>query len=272
MHFSLHFSFISSFCTSWLAPKCIWGFPKIPLNQIIPFIDGISPYKPSSYGGTPMAMEAPICLEVKRYEDDGAEFLRAVLDGLRDKKSRREPCGSATDTWSVFFGVYRYIWVCVSYTIRTHTHTYIHACMHCITLHYITLHCITLHYTTLHYTILHYITLHYTTLHYTTLHYITLHYTTLHCITLHYITYIHTCAHTHTETWAIVSQFTYDVLCPGRTGCGQGSDVRRHEATQRKIRVCCGGVNLSCWKSGDTCRVQKTGMQIPMVCDNMFRS
>ena len=27
-----------------------------------PFLDGICPYKPSSYGGTPMAMETPICI------------------------------------------------------------------------------------------------------------------------------------------------------------------------------------------------------------------
>ena len=32
----------------------IWGFPKIGLPPNHPFLDGIFPYKPSSYWGTPI--------------------------------------------------------------------------------------------------------------------------------------------------------------------------------------------------------------------------
>ena len=51
---------------------------------------------------------------MKRYEDDGAEFLRTVLDGLRDKKHACEPCGSATDAWSFFWYLDVY-WKCIQY-------------------------------------------------------------------------------------------------------------------------------------------------------------
>ena len=69
---------------------------------------------------------------MKRYEDDGAEFLRTVLDGLRDKKHACEPCGSATDAWSfLVFGCILEMYTVQMYFIQQiyyniHTHLLFH--------------------------------------------------------------------------------------------------------------------------------------------------
>ena len=39
----------------------IWRFPEIGVPRVIILFSGIFPYKPSSYWGTPMTMETPIC-------------------------------------------------------------------------------------------------------------------------------------------------------------------------------------------------------------------
>ena len=89
-------------------------------------------------------------------------------------------------------------------------HTYIHTCIHNITLHYTTLH---------------YITLQYTTLHYTTLHYITLHDMTWHYIHTYLPTYIHSYIHTyifwiisnwrgcHANAWCLKFRGQWHVEC-----------------------------------------------------------
>ena len=58
--------FILMSVTKWITKGqvfelLIWRFPEIGVPPSShPFLDGIFPYKPTSYWGTPMAMDTPI--------------------------------------------------------------------------------------------------------------------------------------------------------------------------------------------------------------------